>query len=60
MKRAQSKTATAWKDEHEKLADSVRTLERRAYLTPAEQREMVELKKKKLLAKTELHRLGGD
>ncbi|MCC6215392.1 MAG: DUF465 domain-containing protein [Polyangiaceae bacterium] len=60
MKRAQTKSAHAWKAEHERLADSVRTLERRAYLTPSEQREMAELKKKKLLAKTELLRLGEE
>ncbi|MEB2310199.1 MAG: DUF465 domain-containing protein [Sorangiineae bacterium] len=42
---------------HEALAKQVRLLERRAYLTPEEQRTVAELKKQKLAAKDEVHAL---
>lgn len=42
---------------HEALAEQVRLLERRAYLTPEEQRTVAELKKQKLAAKDEVHAL---
>lgn len=38
-------------EEHRLLDQRLRTLTRRAYLTPAEQREATELKRKKLSAK---------
>ncbi len=40
---------------HRQLHDEVHELERRAFLTPDEQRLMVELKKQKLMAKDELY-----
>jgi uncharacterized protein YdcH (DUF465 family) len=40
---------------HRQLHDEVHKLERRAFLTPDEQRLMVDLKKQKLLAKDELY-----
>jgi uncharacterized protein YdcH (DUF465 family) len=40
---------------HRRLHDEVSTLERRAYLTPEEQRRMSELKKEKLIIKDELY-----
>lgn len=42
---------------HHELAEQVRLLERRAYLTPDEQRVVSELKKQKLAAKDELYAL---
>jgi uncharacterized protein YdcH (DUF465 family) len=39
---------------HRSLDDEVRKLERRAFLTPDEQRHMSELKKQKLAAKDEI------
>jgi uncharacterized protein YdcH (DUF465 family) len=39
---------------HRNLDVAVARLGRRAYLTPLEQREMVELKKQKLMAKDQL------
>jgi uncharacterized protein YdcH (DUF465 family) len=39
---------------HRNLDDEVSRLGRRAYLTPVEQREFLELKKQKLLAKDQL------
>lgn len=39
---------------HQELAEEVRQLEKRAYLTPEEQRHITELKKQKLAAKDEL------
>ncbi len=44
-------------ERHKTLAQEVRVLERRAYLTPEEQRQMAELKKQKLMAKDELYAL---
>jgi hypothetical protein len=40
--------------EHQDLKTAVRRLERRAYLTPPEQREMSALKKQKLMAKDQI------
>ena len=40
---------------HRQLHDEVHELERRAFLTPEEQRLMVDLKKQKLMAKDELY-----
>jgi len=40
---------------HRQLHDEVNQLERRAILTPEEQRQMADLKKLKLLAKDELY-----
>jgi hypothetical protein len=42
-------------DRHRRLHEEVSLLERRALLTPEEQRRMAELKKLKLLAKDELY-----
>ena len=42
---------------HRSLSQEVERLERRAYLTPTEQRHMTDLKKQKLLAKDELYAL---
>ncbi len=39
---------------HRALAEEVRQLEKRAYLTPEEQRQITELKKQKLAAKDQL------
>ena len=39
---------------HRELHDAVTALARRAYLTPEEQRQIADLKKRKLLAKDEL------
>jgi uncharacterized protein YdcH (DUF465 family) len=44
-------------ERHRSLSEEVRMLERRAYLTPDEQRHITELKKQKLLAKDELFSL---
>jgi hypothetical protein len=40
---------------HQNLKEEVVKLERRAYLTPDEQRHLTELKKQKLAAKDELY-----
>jgi len=40
---------------HRQLHDEVTQLERRAFLTPEEQRQIAELKKLKLIAKDELY-----
>lgn len=40
---------------HRQLHDEVNQLERRAFLTPEEQRRIADLKKQKLLAKDELY-----
>lgn len=45
---------------HRKLKDEVSLLERRAYLTPVEQRHIAELKKQKLLVKDELYQARRD
>jgi uncharacterized protein YdcH (DUF465 family) len=42
---------------HRELDDQVTQLERRAYLTPDEQRVMTELKKRKLYAKDQIFAL---
>ena len=42
---------------HRILDDQVRMLERRAFLTPTEQRHVSELKKQKLMTKDELYAL---
>jgi hypothetical protein len=44
--------------EHRALDERLRTLTRRAYLTPDEQREASELKRKKLFAKDRLYALS--
>jgi uncharacterized protein YdcH (DUF465 family) len=43
--------------EHRALDQELRQLERRAFLTPTEQRQVADLKKKKLRAKDRLHAL---
>ena len=43
--------------EHTTLKQAVRRLERRAYLTPPEQREIADLKKQKLAAKDQIAEL---
>jgi hypothetical protein len=51
----------ALEEEHRNLEQRLRVLTRRAYLTPSEQREAAEIKRKKLSAKDEmaaLSRLG--
>ncbi len=40
---------------HRQLHDEVHQLERRAFLTPDEQRRIADLKKQKLMAKDELY-----
>jgi uncharacterized protein YdcH (DUF465 family) len=45
-------------DEHRRLDEQVKDLERRRALTPTEQVEMSRLKKQKLLTKDRLARLG--
>ncbi len=45
---------------HRALAQEVAVLERRAYLTPDEQRVVTELKKQKLAAKDEIFALRRD
>ena len=45
---------------HRSLDDEVRKLERRAFLTPDEQRQMSELKKQKLAAKDEIFAIKRD
>lgn len=43
--------------QHATLKEQVRLLERRAYLTPPEQRTMADLKKQKLAAKDQIQAL---
>ena len=45
---------------HRNLDDEVRKLERRAFLTPDEQRHMSELKKQKLAAKDQIFAIKRD
>ena len=45
---------------HRSLDDEVRKLERRAFLTPDEQRQMSDLKKQKLAAKDEIFAIKRD
>lgn len=47
-------------EEHHTLDAELKTLTRRAYLTPGEQRQAVELKKKKLSAKDALYALRSE
>jgi hypothetical protein len=47
----------ALEQKHRGLAEQVQRLERRAYLTPFEQRQISDLKKLKLLTKDELFAL---
>jgi len=47
-------------DEHRELDTQLRTLTRRAYLTPDEQLRATELKRRKLSAKDALHALRRD
>jgi len=57
---------TAWdrlqslEREHSVLKEAVRQLERRAYLTPTEQYQIVDLKKQKLAAKDRIAALKRD
>jgi uncharacterized protein YdcH (DUF465 family) len=57
MKQATANQRLTAEERHKSLAEEVRMLERRAYLTPEEQRHITELKKQKLLAKDELFAL---
>ena len=50
----------ALETEHRALDERLRVLSRRAYLTPDEQREASELKRKKLFAKDRLYALARD
>jgi uncharacterized protein YdcH (DUF465 family) len=50
----------ALETEHRTLDDRLRILSRRAYLTPDEQREASELKRRKLSAKDRLYALARD
>ena len=50
----------ALETEHRALDERLRILSRRAYLTPDEQREASELKRKKLFAKDRLYALARD
>jgi uncharacterized protein YdcH (DUF465 family) len=45
---------------HRNLDDEVRKLERRAFLTPDEQRQMSDLKKQKLAAKDQIFAMKRD
>lgn len=47
----------ALETEHRTLDERLRVLTKRAYLTPTEQREAAELKRRKLFAKDRLHAL---
>ncbi len=51
------KDLASWEDEHHNLSVRVDQLERRAYLTPDEQRVMSTLKKRKLAAKDRIFEL---
>jgi hypothetical protein len=46
--------------QHATLKEQVRQLERRAYLTPPEQRHIADLKKQKLAAKDQIQALKRD
>ncbi|MEZ4220862.1 MAG: YdcH family protein [Polyangiaceae bacterium] len=46
--------------EHQHLKDEVKRLERRAHLTPPEQLEVAQLKKRKLVAKDQIAALRRD
>jgi len=46
-----------WEETHRALADEVSRLERRAFLTPEEQRRISDLKKQKLAAKDRVFEL---
>ena len=50
----------ALETEHRALDERLRILTRRAYLTPDEQREASELKRRKLFAKDRLYALSRD
>lgn len=45
-------------EEHRSLEERLRTLTRRAYLTPNEQQEAAEIKRRKLLAKDRMSALS--
>lgn len=49
-------SVSALERKHRDLDQQVRVLERRAFLTPNEQRKVQDLKKRKLVAKDELYR----
>ena len=46
--------------QHQALKQEVRVLERRAYLTPPEQRQIADLKKQKLAAKDQIQAIKRD
>ena len=52
-------TIKALEQRHQTLAQQVARLEKRAFLTPAEQQEVSNLKKQKLAAKDELFQVRG-
>ncbi len=54
-----SMLAASLRKAHSTLDRRVRELDRRAFLTPAEQRERTELKKKKLAIKDSLDRVSS-
>jgi uncharacterized protein YdcH (DUF465 family) len=57
MKQVMATRQLTAEERHKSLAEEVRMLERRAFLTPDEQRQITELKKQKLAAKDELFAL---
>lgn len=57
MKQVMANQLLMAEERHRSLAEEVRILERRAFLTPDEQRHMTDLKKQKLAAKDELFAL---
>lgn len=57
MNEATAERLNLLQQKHRSLDEEVRRLERRAYLTPDEQRTVSDLKKRKLLAKDEIFAL---
>lgn len=57
MKQVMANRLEELERKHRSLATQVHELERRAFLTPHEQRRMADLKKMKLMAKDELFAL---
>jgi uncharacterized protein YdcH (DUF465 family) len=60
MKLVTTDRMQALEQKHRVLAEQVQRLDRRAHLTPVEQRRVSDLKKLKLLAKDELFALKRD
>ena len=58
-KLSRSTTIKTLERRHQTLAEKVARLEKRAFLTPAEQLEVSTLKKQKLAAKDELFQVRG-